>query len=173
MKKTTLAVAAVALTAAIMPSLAALAAAQDQTQPVIGNRIVAKPVASGRVTLPVLSQEVQSSDMSLDIVLNHAQNRVGGRVSACGAVITGAPRRMRSCQDILFVFPDLYYDASRNAVILGEQIVARDRGFWRGGWKLDGGFTPEFRLIKRSEDDGFEQTTGQFLELALVRRTKT
>ena len=145
-------------------------AARADAQTVAGENIIARPVASERITLPSLSKKIESSDMSLDIVLNRAQDRVGGRVSACGTVTTAALRRKQSCQDILFVFPGLRYDASRKAVLLGEEIVARDLGFWRGGWKIEEGFDPEFRLVEKSEDDGFEKTTGQLLELALVRK---
>jgi hypothetical protein len=172
MKTPTLVSFLAAFAAATALGPAAEAAPQERTQPAAGDRIVALPLDSGKIILPGLSEEVQSSDMALDIVLNRARNRVGGLVSACHAATSAAPRRRRSCQDILFRFPGLRYDAPRKAVLLGEEIVARDRGFWRGGWKLEAGFAPEFRLVKKSEDNGFEQTTQQFLELALVRKAQ-
>jgi hypothetical protein len=146
---------------------------QASAQVAAGERIVARPLANDRITLPVISKRVESSDLNLNIVLNRAQDRVGGRVSVCGTVISVAPRRMRTCQEILFVFPGLRYDASRKAALLGDEIVARDRGFWGGGWRLEKGFSPEFRLVERSDDDGFEQTEGQSLELTLVRTATT
>jgi hypothetical protein len=149
---------------------AAAATLWPMAQAAAAESIVAKPATSSRITLPGLSKRLQTSDLSLDIVLNRTQDRVGARVSACGTVATTAVRRIRSCQDVLFIFPDLRYDASRKAVLLGEEIVARDRGFWRGGWEFAKGFAPEFRFVEKPEDDGFEQTPRQFLELTLARK---
>jgi hypothetical protein len=105
--------------------------------------------------------------MDLRIAFDKAKNQVDGRVSVCRPVTNTEPRKMQSCQNIFFCFPVLRYDDPRKAVLLGAEIAARNRGLWRGGWKLEAGFAPDFDVAEKPDPDGFTQ---KCLEIALVHK---
>jgi hypothetical protein len=56
----------------------------------------------------------------------------------------------------------LRYDPAAKQVLLGEHVIARDRGFWQGGLKLEKGFKPVYNIAESR--DGRSVTVG--LEIA-------
>jgi hypothetical protein len=128
-------------------------------------------VVDNRVYLSPISP-LDVKDFRFELILNNTGDRVGANVSVCGVIRSatgkGAGRSM-SCQPVVYRFPGLSYDPATKQVLSGGEVVARDRGFWHGGLKLEKEFKPEFKIVKSLVDRGFNRDTQLSIEVALAR----
>jgi hypothetical protein len=133
--------------------------------------IEGKAVVDNRVSLSLISP-LNVKDFGFELLLNNTGDRVGANVSVCGVheVTTGkGAHRVMTCQTVFYVFPGLRYDAAAKQVLSGDEVVARDRGFWHGGLKLEKGFKPEYKIVGRQIDRGFNRDTELSVEASIAR----
>jgi hypothetical protein len=122
------------------------------------NTIAAVPLTDNRLLVPGASL--------MSISLEPDSGRLLVKVSVCRPASDAAPRRIQSCQNIRFALNGLRYNGADKAFLLGDTPVARDRGFWRGGWRFESGFTPEPAIVETNCGDNCARKS---LTLALVR----
>jgi hypothetical protein len=131
--------------------------------------LAAEEVADSRITLSAVSP-LDVKDFRFELFLNNTKDRVGANVSVCGVTgtTTGGKsmNRIMSCQDVVYVFPGLTYDAATQRVLSGTDVVARGGG---NEFELEKGFEPQYEIVSRPVDSGFNRDTELYVKLALAR----
>ena len=115
-------------------------------------------------TAEISNSYLNDTQPALRLILNNAKDKVGGTFSVCDQSPSDTGP---NCETVVFLFPQLRYDAAGKRIVLGDELVATDGRFW--GIQLDKSFKLAARIETVEDASGFDRVKRHFVKLYLVK----
>ena len=125
-------------------------------------RLQGKLIGDGR-----LSSYSGRPEVSLILTLNDDKTVVG----VVARVTDSSPSGDYAPSDtITYAFPQLRYDGKTKQVLLGDVVIGKDRGFFRGGLQFVKGYEALSAFVSTKASDGFNHWSVPTLDVVIVQK---